>query len=91
MQNWRLIKYIINQNLIYVGQILKLPGTNIYFNKYNGNSSSIVDALKSINESYSYEYRSKIASANNIKNYAGTSVQNNQLLKLLKTGKLIKP
>jgi len=79
------------KNLIYVGQILKLPSSNIYFNKYSGNSTSIVDALKSINESSSYEYRSKIASVNNIKNYAGTSAQNIQLLKLLKEGKLIKP
>ena len=29
----------------------------------------IVDALKSINENSSYEYRSKIASLNNVKNY----------------------
>lgn len=49
---------------------------------------SIVEALKAINENSSYEYRSKIASANNIKNYTGTSVQNSQLLK---EGKLIKP
>ena len=64
---------------------------NTYFSKYSGNSLSIVDALKSINENFSYEYRTKIASVNNIKNYVGTSVQNNQLLNLLKTGKLIKP
>lgn len=82
---------ITNKNLIYVGQILKLPITNTYFSKYGGNSMSIVDALKDINESYSYEYRKKIASVNNIKNYVGTSVQNNQLIKLLKEGKLIKP
>lgn len=82
---------ITNKNLIYVGQILKLPTLNTYFNKYSGNSVSIVDALKSINESYSYEYRTKIESVNNIKNYVGTSVQNNQLLNLLKAGKLIKP
>ena len=82
---------ITNKNLIYVGQILNLPGNTIYFTKYNGNSNSIVDALKNINESYSYEYRSQIARVNNIKNYAGTSVQNNYLLNLLKQGKLIKP
>lgn len=52
---------------------------------------SIVDALKSINEKFSYEYRSKIANINNIKNYTGTSVQNQSLLELLKEGKLIKP
>ena len=56
-----------------------------------GNSISIVDALKSINEKYSYEYRSKIASLNNIKNYVCSSEQNLYLLKLLKDGKLIKP
>ena len=42
-------------------------------------------------EKNSYEYRSKIASINGINNYMGTSIQNNQLLKLLKEGKLIKP
>ena len=82
---------ITNKNLIYVGQILKLPSLNAYFNKYTGNSNSIVEALKSINENSSYEYRSKIASVNSIKNYVGTSVQNNLLMKLLKEGKLIKP
>lgn len=82
---------IQNKNLIYVGQILKIPTSSTYFNKYSGNSTSIVDALKSINENSSYEYRSQIASVNNIKNYTGTSVQNSQLLKLLKEGKLIKP
>lgn len=82
---------IRNKNLIYVGQVLKLPNLSKYFNKYEGNSKSIVDALKSINESHNYEYRGKIANVNNIKNYKGTSVQNNQLLKLLKEGKLIKP
>ena len=82
---------ITNKNLIYVGQILKLPSSSTYFNKYSGNSVSIVEALKSINENSSYEYRSKIANINSIKNYAGTSVQNNRLLKLLKEGNLIKP
>ena len=46
--------------------------------------------LKSINENSSYEYRTKIANINNIKNYTGTSIQNQYLLKLLKEGKLIK-
>ena len=81
---------ITNKNLIYVGQIIKLPGLTTYFNKYTGYSKSIVEALKSLNQNSSYEYRSKIANANNIKNYTGTSIQNNQLLKLLKEGKLVK-
>jgi hypothetical protein len=66
--------------------------TNIkYFKKYNGNSKSIVDALKSLNISSSYSYRKKIAKANNIKNYIGSSSQNIKLLSLLQKGKLIKP
>lgn len=84
------INNISNKNLIYIGQILKLPNSNIYFKKYTGNSISIVDALKSINEKSSYEYRNKIANLNNIKNYTGTNVQNQYLLKLLKEGNLIK-
>ena len=45
---------IKNKNLIYVGQIIKLPGLTTYFNKYTGNSKSIVEALKSLNQNFSY-------------------------------------
>lgn len=82
---------ITNKNLIYVGQKLIIKSNNNYFNRYTGNSLSIVDALKSINVDSSFNYRTEIASANGIKNYAGTSVQNIILLNLLKEGKLIRP
>lgn len=82
---------IKNKNLIYVGQVLKLPNNSNYFKRYTGNSVSIVDALKSLGEQSSYDYRSKIASINGIKNYVGTNVQNDTLLNLLKQGKLLKP
>lgn len=85
------INNITNKNLIYVGQRLKIKSNSNYFNKYTGNSLSIVDALKSINEDSSFGYRTKIATKNGIKNYIGTSVQNITLLNLLKEGKLIKP
>lgn len=85
------INDIKNKNLIYVGQVLKLPNNLNYFKKYTGNSVSIVDALKSLGEQSSYDYRSKIANINGIKNYAGTGVQNDTLLNLLKQGKLLKP
>ena len=39
----------------------------------------------------SFNYRTRIASANGIVNYMGTSVQNTYLLNLLKQGKLIRP
>ena len=82
---------IANKNLIYVGQKIIIRNTNNYFDKYTGNSLSIVDALKSINVDSSYAYRTKIAIKNGIKNYIGSSVQNITLLNLLKEGKLIKP
>lgn len=82
---------IENKNLITIGQVLKLPNNTKYFEKYNGTSNSIVDALKSIGEKSDYNYRKKIASINDITNYIGTSSQNLKLLTLLKSGNLIKP
>ena len=83
---------ITNKNLIYVGQKLIIKNSSInFFKQYIGNSFSIVDALKSIGENSSFTNRGKIANANGITNYMGTSTQNNSLLTLLKEGKLIKP
>jgi hypothetical protein len=62
-----------------------------YFKKYTGSSTSLVDALKAIGENSSYSYRKTIASKNGISNYSGTAAQNSSLLKLLKSGKLLKP
>lgn len=64
--------------------------SNISYLKANYNGGSIVDALKSIGVNSSYSYRSKLAAANGISNYRGTSKQNTTLLNLLKQGKLIK-
>ena len=51
---------------------------------------SIVDALKSINIDSSYNYRKKLAKANNIQNYHGSYSQNLKMLNLLKQGNLKK-
>lgn len=51
--------------------------------------TSIVDGLNQIKVDSSYNYRSKLATANNISNYRGTAEQNTKLLNLLKQGKLI--
>lgn len=67
-----------------------LDDTVSYYEKYTGNSSSIVDALKSIGVDSSFTNRKKIAIKNGISNYKGTSSQNIKMLKLLKVGKLIK-
>lgn len=74
-----------------VGQKVVVDSVKKYFPKYTGTSASIVSALNSVNADNSFEYRKKIASANGIKNYKGTSAQNLDMLYLLKKGILIKP
>lgn len=62
-----------------------------YFKTYKGDSGSIVDALEAIGAKSDFSYRKKIAAKNKIKDYKGTPEQNEKMLRLLKTGKLIKP
>lgn len=60
-----------------------------YYPKTSYSGSSLVDGLKSVGINSSYLNRSKIAQKNGINGYRGTASQNNQLLNLLKQGKLI--
>ena len=69
---------------------LKHKSLNNFYPKYNGDSDSIVDALKSLNVDSSINNRKKIAKINNIYNYTGSVTQNIQLLRLLKNGFLKK-
>lgn len=62
-----------------------------YFAKPAYSGASLVEGLRMINSNTSYNYRKKIATANNIDNYTGTAAQNTKMLDLLKGGKLIKP
>lgn len=62
----------------------------VYYPKYRGKSSSIVDALKSLKINSSRKNREKIAALNGIENYKGSASQNTKLINLLKRGKLIK-
>lgn len=62
-----------------------------YFPKCASSYESISPALKSINVDGSFTYRTFIAIANGIENYTGTVSQNDQMLSLLKAGKLLKP
>ena len=67
--------------------IIKENKTRYLSNKtYKG--FSLVDALKQINVDSSYNYRSNLAKLNGINNYTGSSIQNTNLLNLLKQGKL---
>ena len=69
----------------------KTNSTKSYYKKYTGSSGSIIDALKAVGvKDTSLANRNKIATKNGIKNYTGTVEQNVKLLKLLKSGKLIK-
>lgn len=61
-----------------------------YFKTYKGDSESIVDALEAIGAKSDFSYRKKIAAKNKIKDYKGTPEQNEKMLRLLKSGKLIK-
>ena len=63
-------------------------GTTSYYKKFN--NSSLVDGLKSIGVDSSFSNRKKIAKANGISNYEGTTSQNNKLCSLAKQGKLKK-
>lgn len=80
--NYDTIQAIVNQKM-------GATGTS-YYKKYTGSSVSLVDALKSIGVDSSMTNRKKIAKANGISNYTGTSSQNTKLLNLLKQGKLKK-
>ncbi len=74
----------------YENEEEKLPAIS-YYPQYGGKTLSLVDALKSLNINSAFANRKKIANANGIKSYLGTSKQNTTLLNLLKKGKLIKP
>lgn len=62
-----------------------------YYPKYNGNSNSIVEALKAVGEDdLSKEHRAEIAKKNGFSNFKFTSEENSKMLSLLKKGKLKK-
>ena len=67
-----------------------LGATNEYYPACKSNEYSIVDGLKSIGVDSSYENRKKIAVANGVYNYVGSSSQNERLLVKLKSGRLKK-
>ncbi|MBP5380094.1 MAG: glucosaminidase domain-containing protein [Ruminococcus sp.] len=77
-------------NLLKQGKLIN-PDAKTYFKRCSSSYSSIVDALNSIGADSSFNYRKKIAAANNISNYSGTAAQNTQMLNLLKAGQLVKP
>ena len=63
---------------------LKKKTDNIFYGMYNGQTNSIVDALKSLNIDSSFNNRRVIAEKNGIAKYTGSAEQNLVLLGLLK-------
>ena len=61
-----------------------------YYPKCNKSYTTLTKALASVHIDSSKETRTKIAKANEIKDYKFTAEQNNQMLILLKAGKLKK-
>jgi len=60
----------------------------IYLSNSNYAGVSIVDALNQIGIDSSFEYRTKLANANDITNYCGTAEQNTKMLEMLQNGTL---
>lgn len=86
------VNSVVNSTTINNTSSSKTAKTVKYYEpikSYKGNS--FVDALKKRGVSATMAFRKKIASVNGIKNYTGTTKQNEKLLHLMKKGKLIKP
>lgn len=62
-----------------------------YFDKCTLDTVSIIDCLKAIGASSTFQYRKKIAAVNGITNYTGTAAQNHYMVTLIKKGVLVKP
>ena len=60
-----------------------------YYPAYKGTSPSIVNALAAVGEKdTSYKHRQKIAAANGFANYCGKTMENLEMVRMLKDGKL---
>ena len=62
-----------------------------YFPKYDGEKTKLVNALSRIGVDNTLAYRKKIAKANGISGYTGTSTQNVKIYNLLVAGMLLRP
>jgi hypothetical protein len=82
-------KLIKNSTTTYTEAVNPVPAVE-YYPKYDGESNSLVDALKSLGIDSSMSHRKEIAVANHIGGYSGKAKENERLLLYLKHGKLIK-
>lgn len=81
----------VNAKFLSVAKVSTATVTKNYYPACDKRYSTISTALASIGVDSSYKFRSKIAKANNISGFIGTTTQNTRMLNLLKAGLLIKP
>lgn len=82
----KVISIILVWALIFGLMVPVSAAGNDYFEAYTGQSCSLVDGLNAIGENSSFDNRAKIAAANGISDYKGSSAQNELMLDLLKRG-----
>lgn len=82
--------YSINKETTTAKPSSTSTSNSAYYPKCNKSYTTLTKALDSVHIDSSKEARAKIAKANGIKNYQFTAEQNNQMLILLKAGKLKK-
>ena len=75
----------------YDGTAVTPPVSGTYFPACAQSCATITEGLANIGAETSYAYRKRIAAVNNIEDYSGTAAQNEQMLDLLKAGRLIDP
>lgn len=82
--------YSINKETTTTKPSSTSTSNSAYYPKCNKSYATLTKALESVHIDSSKETRTKIAKANEIKDYKFTAEQNNQMLILLKAGKLKK-
>lgn len=82
--------YSINKETTTTKPSSTSTSNSAYYPKCNKSYTTLAKALEPVHIDSSKEARAKIAKANGIKNYQFTAEQNNQMLILLKAGKLKK-
>ena len=90
-QNNKLLNLLMSGKLKRVGSSGGGNPGVLYFPAPSYTGTSLVGALNAIGVDSSFDNREKIAAANGITDYAGTADQNNKLLNLLMSGRLIRP
>lgn len=84
-----IVAFLVEEFCLELNKSLEKPvAQSGCYPAYTGEKTTLSVALKSLGIDYSYDFRKKIAAANNITGYRGTSAQNTQMYNLLVAGLL---